>query len=107
MMDHDDARARAEEIVALLLRDPAPRRYRTVQVLQAGLLREVAAGSLRELEAAEGSLAAAASVVGISRQAASELVGKASLPTTKQIRDTAAYAYGRYVAALWALALHH
>lgn len=99
---------RADHVVGVLLADHDPvRRYHTVQHLQAGRLRDVQAVTLRELELELGTPAAAAAAVGITRQAAGELLGKAGIPSGKDplIRDMPAYAYGRYLAVLWAIAL--
>ncbi len=99
---------RTDHAIGVLLSDEDPvRRYRTIQALQDGRLREVAAISLRQLRDVKGSTEAAAEAVGISRQAANELLAKAGAPGAREdrlVRDTPAYAYGQYLAAVNATA---
>lgn len=90
----------ASRIVDTLLADPDPvRRYRTVQALQDGRLRDVTAVSMRQLRDALGSTDAAADALGISRQAVNELLAKAGAPgarADRNLRQHPAYRYGRY-----------
>jgi hypothetical protein len=99
---------RTDHVIGTLLSDEDPvRRYRTIQALQDGRLRDVSAISLRQLRDQHGSTEAAAAAVGISRQAANELLGKAGAPGAREdrlVRDTPAYAYGQYLAAVGAIA---
>lgn len=90
----------AAGIISALLADPdAVRRYRTVQALQDGALRDVVATSMRQLRDQLGSTDAAAEALGISRQAMNELLAKAGAPgarADRDLRDRPAYQYGRY-----------
>jgi hypothetical protein len=99
---------RADHVVGVLLSDADPvRRYHTVQVLQGGRLRDVAAVSLRQLRDQHGTTDAAAEAVGIVRQTANELLVKAGAPGAREdrtIRDLPSYAYGAYLAAVRACA---
>ncbi len=99
---------RTDHVIGVLLSDEDPvRRYHTIQALQDGRLRDVAAVSLRQLRDQHGTTEAAAEAVGISRQAANELLAKAGAPGAREdrlVRDTPAYAYGRYLAAVRACA---
>ncbi|MFI2577682.1 hypothetical protein ACH5AJ_36415 [Streptomyces rochei] len=95
---------RTEHVVGVLLADPDPaRRYRTIQALQDGRLRDVAVISLRQLRDEHGTTTAAGAAVGISRQAVDELLSKAGAPGARQdrlARDQPAYQYGRYLATV-------
>ncbi|MFI2663304.1 hypothetical protein [Micromonospora carbonacea] len=95
---------RTDHVIGTLLCDPDPvRRYRTIQALQDGRLRDVAAVSLRQLRDQHGTTQAAAEAVGVSRQAVDELLGKVGAPGAREdrlVRDTPAYAYGQYLAAI-------
>lgn len=100
---------RTDHVIGVLLSDEDPvRRYHTIQALQqGGRLREVGAISLRQLRDQHGTTDAAAEAVGISRQAANELLAKAGAPGARedrQVRDTPAYAYGQYLATVDAIA---
>lgn len=99
---------RTDHVIGTLLSDEDPvRRYRTIQALQDGRLRDVSAISLRQLRDQHGTTEAAAAAVGVSRQAANELLGKAGAPGAREdrlVRDTPAYAYGQYLAAIRAVA---
>ncbi|MFG3709467.1 hypothetical protein [Micromonospora sp. NPDC047730] len=99
---------RTDHVIGVLLSDDDPvRRYRTVQALQDGRLREAAAISLRQLRDQHGTTDAAAAAVGISRQAANELLAKAGAPGAREdraVRDAPTYAYGTYLAAARACA---
>jgi hypothetical protein len=99
---------RVDHAIGVLLSDENPvRRYHTVQALQEGRLRGVAAISLRQLRDQYGTTDAAAAAVGISRQAANELLGKAGAPGARQdraVRDQDAYRYGAHLAAVRACA---
>ncbi|MFJ8690265.1 hypothetical protein [Micromonospora wenchangensis] len=95
---------RADHVIGVLLADEDPaRRYRTIQTLQDGRLRDAAAISLRQLRDTLGTTEAAAAAVGVSRQAANELLAKAGAPGARQdrlARDQPAYQYGRYLATV-------
>lgn len=95
---------RTDHVIGVLLGDEDPvRRYRTVQSLQDGRLREVTAISLRQLRDQLGSTTAAAEAIGISRNAANELLDKAGAPGAREdrsARDQPAYAYGQYLAVV-------
>ncbi len=95
-------------IIAALLADPdAIRRYRTIQALQDGGLRDAAATSMRQLRDQLGSTDAAAAALGISRQAMNELLAKAGAPgarADKGLRDRPAYRYGQYYDLVYSLA---
>ncbi len=99
---------RTDHVIGVLLSDEDPvRRYRTIQALQDGRLRDVAAISLRQLRDSGGSTEAAAAAVGISRQAVNELLAKAGAPGAREdrtVRETPAYAYGQYLASVRAIA---
>lgn len=99
---------RADHVAAVLLMDEDPvRRYRTIRLLQGGRLRDVAAVSLRQLRDQHGTTEAAANAVGISRQAANELLDKARAPGARLdrgTRDKPTYQYGAYLAAAQACA---
>lgn len=104
----DTVEKAADDIIAALLADPdAIRRYRTVQALQDGGLRDVAATSMRQLRNQLGSTDAAAEALGISRQAMNELLAKAGAPGARAdrgLRERPAYQYGRYYDHLCTLA---
>lgn len=97
--DHDPDEVTVDDITGRLLGDPdAGRRYRTVRALEDGALRDVAVISLRQLRAELGSTTAAAEAVGISRQAANELLDKADAPSAREdkgIRTRPGWRYGQ------------
>lgn len=107
----DTAAERAEIVLGRLYQDPdAVRRYHTVQALQDGRLREVAAVSMRQLRDELGSTDAAADALGISRQAINELLAKAGAPgarADRDLRERPAYQYGRYYDRVCAIAETH
>lgn len=95
---------RTDHVIGTLLCDEDPvRRYHTIQALQDGRLREAAAISLRQLRDSLGSTEAAATAVGVSRQAVNELLTKAGAPGAREdrtTRDKPTYWYGEYLAAV-------
>lgn len=99
---------RTDHVVGVLLMDEDPtRRWHTIKALQAGRLRDVAAICLRQLRDVNGSTDAAAAALGISRQAANELLDKADAPGAREDRtvaDKPTYWYGEYLAATRAVA---
>lgn len=109
--DRPDATAeeRADQIIGRLLLDGDPvRRYRTTRILTDGsALRDVAAITLRQLREQHGTTEAAAAAVGISRQAANELLAKAGAPGSREEaarRTSYGYRWGQYLAAVEAIA---
>jgi hypothetical protein len=114
-IDTDDT-ITTDQVVSLLLDESdAVRRYQVIQELQSGRLRDVAALSIRQLHAELGSAEEAADALGISRQAASELLAKAEAPSIRQDRDLKSrptFVYGRWLATVgsvsWRLCrVHH
>lgn len=99
---------RTDHVIGVLLMDEDPvRRYHTIKALQDGRLRDVTAICLRQLRDALGSTDAAADALGISRQAANELLAKAGAPGAREDRavaDKPTYWYGEYLAATRAVA---
>lgn len=98
---------RASHILTLLYMDNPARCYRTIQLLQDGRLRDAAVRALRELRDTLGSTEAAADAVGVTRQAATELLGKAGVRISRPsaaATQRPAYAYGVYLAAIRAIA---
>lgn len=101
---------RTDHILGALLSDENPaRRYHTIQALQAGRLRDVAAISLRQLRDQHGTTEAAATAVGITRQAANELLAKADAGAgareDRNARNEPTYRLGRHYAAIEATVL--
>lgn len=105
-MSTDTPQTRADRITASLNEDPdAVRRYHTIRLLQdGGQLRHTAATALRQLRAELGTTEAAAAAVGISRQAANELLSKAGAPGARedrgQVATSPAAGYGRWLATV-------